>query len=64
MGCRIEARKTMLIERGRSITDIEPEVAYKSQSYFTERCAVPAGMIAGHFVAPTELQISVNQASY
>jgi AraC family transcriptional regulator len=49
MRCRIEAAKKMLIESERSIADIAFEVGYKSQSYFTTRFALLAGMTPAAF---------------
>jgi AraC family transcriptional regulator len=44
MRCRIDAAKKMLTESQRSIADIAAEVGYKSQSYFSTRFALLAGM--------------------
>jgi len=49
MRCRIEAARKMLIEGDRSIADIAFEVGYKSQSYFTTRFALLAGMTPAAF---------------
>ncbi|MGO4380992.1 helix-turn-helix domain-containing protein [Pseudoduganella sp. RAF53_2] len=44
MRCRIDAAKRMLLESDKPISDIAFEVGYKSQSYFTTRFALLAGM--------------------
>ncbi|PFH10250.1 AraC family transcriptional regulator [Collimonas sp. PA-H2] len=49
MRCRIESAKRMLIESDKSIADIAFEVGYKSQSYFTTRFALLAGMTPAAF---------------
>ncbi len=49
MRLRIESAKKMLIESDKSIADIAFEVGYKSQSYFTTRFALLAGMTPAAF---------------
>jgi AraC family transcriptional regulator len=51
MRCRIDAAKKLLIESDRSIADIAFDVGYKSQSYFTTRFALLAGMTPAAFRA-------------
>ncbi|HEY1147726.1 MAG TPA: AraC family transcriptional regulator [Pseudoduganella sp.] len=44
MRCRIDAAKRMLAESDKAISDIAFEVGYRSQSYFTTRFSMLAGM--------------------
>jgi AraC family transcriptional regulator len=49
MRCRIESAKKLLIDSEKSIADIAFEVGYKSQSYFTTRFGLVAGMTPAAF---------------